>query len=221
MKAIRCLSLITAALLFAGCTETPPSNKPKGDPAKPGATAEPAKPADPVTAGELEAKIKTNLAKLNDDDRDAVKIQKFCAVQEKSLLGGMGVPVKITLKDKEDNEVSAWLCCKGCETEARKNAVKTIARVTELNIQGTLATLSPEDRKAAEAQKFCAKENDTRLGSMDAPFKVMVKDKDGKEHPVFFCCGGCKKIIDQIGPEKTLQIVEELKKKNAAPAAKQ
>jgi hypothetical protein len=45
-----------------------------------------------------------------------------------------------------------------------------------------------DDRKLAEEQKFCAIENDNRLGSMGTPVKVMVKDQ-----PVFLCCKGCQK----------------------------
>lgn len=82
-------------------------------------------------------------------------------------------------------------------------------RQSDAEIQDNLALLSPEDRKVAEAQRFCAVEEENRLGSMGKPFKVMVK-----EQPVFLCCKGCqrKALAD---PEKTLAKVRELKARNA------
>jgi hypothetical protein len=159
-----------------------------------------------------EAKIKANLSKLDDDDREAAETQKFCAVHGDSRLGSMGVPVKIKVK-KGKEEVEAFLCCKECAPEARKDEAKTAAAVEALVITGNLAKLSADDRKLAEAQKFCVVEQDSPLGSMGAPKKYIIKDKDG-EHPVFVCCGGCIKEIKK-DEAKALKAFEELKKKNA------
>jgi hypothetical protein len=87
-----------------------------------------------------------------------------------------------------------------------------------MNIAGNLAKLNSEDRKLAVAQKFCAVETDSRLGSMGPPEKYVIKDKDG-EHPVFVCCGGCIKTIKK-DEAKTLRDVEEMKKKNAEASPK-
>lgn len=81
-------------------------------------------------------------------------------------------------------------------------------------IRQSLAKLSPEDRKLAQEQKYCALETDNLLGSMGAPVKVMVKDK-----PVFLCCKGCKEDALQDA-DKTLAKVDELKKKVADEASK-
>ena len=77
----------------------------------------------------------------------------------------------------------------------------------EAKIKENLAKLSDADRKLAEAQRFCAIENDDRLGSMGAPVKILIKDQ-----PVFLCCKGCTKqaVAD---PDKTLAKVKELKAK--------
>jgi hypothetical protein len=209
MNMARWISLTACAVLLAGCAGSA-DNKPaaQGDSSK---TAE--KPAD------NEAKIKANLAKLNDDDRGDAELQKFCAVHSKNRLGSMGVPVKISVKNKEGKEQDVFLCCKGCEDEAQKDGAKTAARADELNIQGNLAKLSPEDRKLAEAQRFCVVDNDNRLGTMGPPDKYVIKDKDGKEHPVFVCCGGCIKTIKK-DEAKTLTVAEELKKKYGQPSPK-
>jgi hypothetical protein len=81
---------------------------------------------------------------------------------------------------------------------------------TEAKIKANLAKLSDDDRKLAEAQKFCAAETENRLGSMGAPVKIMVKDE-----PVFLCCKGCKKEA-LADPDKTIAKVTELKAKNGA-----
>jgi membrane fusion protein, copper/silver efflux system len=69
----------------------------------------------------------------------------------------------------------------------------------EAKIQAALAKLPPEDRKLAEAQKFCAVLDENRLGSMGVPIKLSV---DGQS--VFVCCTGCKS--DALAdPTKTLE----------------
>jgi uncharacterized protein (TIGR03000 family) len=78
----------------------------------------------------------------------------------------------------------------------------------EAAIKANLAKLSPEGRKLAESQKFCAIE-DNRLGAVGVPIKVMVKDQ-----PVFLCCDGCKEKT-LADPDKTLAKVKELKAKAA------
>jgi hypothetical protein len=75
----------------------------------------------------------------------------------------------------------------------------------EAAIQANLAKLSPEDRKSAEAQKFCAIQTKNRLGSMGTPVKITVKGK-----PVFLCCNMCVSKA-QAEPDKTLASVADLK----------
>jgi Cu(I)/Ag(I) efflux system membrane fusion protein len=77
-----------------------------------------------------------------------------------------------------------------------------------------LSKLPPEDRRLAEAQKFCPVQKDSRLGSMGIPFKVMI---DGQ--PVFLCCSGCEAEAT-ADPRKTLAKVEQLKKANHSSPAK-
>jgi hypothetical protein len=81
-------------------------------------------------------------------------------------------------------------------------------------IDAALAKLNEEDRKLAEAQKWCAVENENRLGNMGVPVKVMLKNQ-----PVFLCCSSCEKRA-LADPEKTIAKVEELKTKAAASSGK-
>jgi hypothetical protein len=110
---------------------------------------------------------------------------------------------------------SVFTGCKDAAPEKPKAPGKAEApRSTEDKFSTNLAKLDPADRKLAEAQKFCAVENENRLGSMGTPVKVMVKDQ-----PVFLCCKSCQKSA-LADPEKTLAKVEELKKKSVEPLAK-
>jgi len=105
----------------------------------------------------------------------------------------------------------------GCSNEAAAPKQNTDAAAKgeavdaekEAKIAENLAMLSPEDRKLAEAQKFCAAENDSRLGTMGEPFKLEIEGQ-----VVFLCCEGCKdKAL--ADPKLTLAKVAELKKANA------
>jgi len=75
----------------------------------------------------------------------------------------------------------------------------------EKKIASALFELSVEDRKLAEAQRFCPIQSGNRLGAMGVPFKVMLRGQ-----PVFLCCEGCveKAKADEAG---TLAKVDELK----------
>jgi hypothetical protein len=95
---------------------------------------------------------------------------------------------------------------------AKAPAAEAVDPKEEAEIKENLAKLSPEDRKLAEAQRFCPIEEERRLGSseMGKPMKLEIKGKT-----VFICCGGCKKEA-LANPDKTLAKVEELKAKNSA-----
>ena len=82
----------------------------------------------------------------------------------------------------------------------------------EAKIQANLAKLSPEDRKLAEEQKFCAIQTKNRLGAMGVPIKLTIKGQ-----PVFLCCNGCVSKA-QANPDKMLASVESLKEETAIQA---
>jgi len=173
----------------------------------------------PTTPEDEDLTVKANLAKLSTLDRQLAEAQKLCPIQKERLGGKMGVPVKVMLKSQP-----VFLCCKNCERDAKDNPDKTLETVEKLKkggggpaggggaaapeketkIKAGLAKLSPEDRKLAEAQKYCPVQK-TRLGSMGKPVKLMIEGK-----PVFLCCGGCKDEAEEA-PAKTLATVEQLK----------
>lgn len=74
-------------------------------------------------------------------------------------------------------------------------------------IAEAFAKLSPEDRKIAEAQKYCPT-SEHLLGTMDVPVKVTLKD--GKV--MFVCCDGCQDDILK-NPEAAVKKIADLKAK--------
>jgi len=148
--------------------------------------------------------IQANLEKLSKDDREAVAEQGFCPIERDHRLGEVGQPVKLKLKDQV-----VFLCSEDCREAAEKNPDKTLAAKEEAEIKTAILKLPPDDRKAAEAQRWCALSPDARLGSMGMPGKTVIKG-----HPVFVCCDGCIKPLLKE-PDKTLAAVEELKRKAA------
>lgn len=159
--------------------------------------------ADARVDGETEAKkIVAALGKLPEADRAAAESQRWCAVLENNRLGSMGTPVKVTVNGKV-----VFLCCAGCKAKATANGPATLAKVTELKkVNAAMAKLNAEDRTAAEAQRFCAVMEKSRLGTMGAPVKVIV---DGQT--AFLCCKACTDRA-QADPKATLARVAKLTK---------
>lgn len=89
---------------------------------------------------------------------------------------------------------------------------KGAADEAEKEIQAALAELSPADRAAAEAQRWCPVMPKDRLGAMDKPIKITLEGK-----PVFICCAECEKDA-RADVKATLAKAERLKKVNVALA---
>jgi uncharacterized protein (TIGR02231 family) len=71
-------------------------------------------------------------------------------------------------------------------------------------IKAELAKLSPEDRKLAEAQVFCAVDQENALGSNGPIIKTVIKGQ-----PVFLCCKGCLAEA-KAHPDETLVSFQKL-----------
>jgi len=77
-------------------------------------------------------------------------------------------------------------------------------------VKAAMAKLSPEDRRLAEAQLFCAVDQDSPLGTMGPIFKEIVKGQ-----PVFLCCKGCVAEC-RAHPDETLVQLQKLMVRVAA-----
>ena len=72
-----------------------------------------------------EAEIQAELAKLPEADRAAAEKQRTCPVTD-GPLGGMGVPVKITVEGRD-----VFLCCAGCEGAVIDDPDKFLAKLED------------------------------------------------------------------------------------------
>jgi len=73
------------------------------------------------------AKIKTHMAKLSPEDRRLAETQFFCAIDPDSPLGSMGPILKVVVKGQP-----VFLCCKGCEAEAKAHPDETLVKFQQL-----------------------------------------------------------------------------------------
>lgn len=171
-------------------------------------TVRPSTPEDP------DAKIEAALASLSPEDRKLAEAQRFCPVLTTNRLGSMGPPVKVMIEgrpiflccsgcqDKALANPQATL--ESLDHPAQDDAAEETAPTddmpeaplapaadaeadNEAAIRTALAELAPEDRKLAEAQRFCAVLEESRLGAMGPPIKLLVEGQ-----LVLLCCEGCR-----------------------------
>jgi hypothetical protein len=147
-----------------------------------------------------EADIKEALAELPAADRTVAEAQRYRPVTQDHRLDSMGAPVKVMVDSQ-----AVFVCCKSCSKKVQSDPKATLATVKKLKkVAAGLAKLSPEDRKLAETQRFCAVEEENLLGSMGKPVKLVIEGQ-----PVFLCCAGCQDAA-KADPKKTLAKVQEL-----------
>jgi uncharacterized protein (TIGR02231 family) len=100
------------------------------------------------------------------------------------------------------------------EEPAAAAPLPTLTAEDAAKVRAALARLSPEDRALAEAQVFCAIDQDTPLGMTGAPQKVMVKGR-----PVFVCCKGCAAEA-RAHPDEALASLDKLMARVRAGSAR-
>jgi uncharacterized protein (TIGR02231 family) len=83
--------------------------------------------AHPGADAAEQAKIRREMAKLSADDRRLAEQQLFCAVDQESLLGSTGPILKVMCKNQP-----VFLCCKGCEAEAKAHPDETLVQLQKL-----------------------------------------------------------------------------------------
>ncbi len=79
-----------------------------------------------------------------------------------------------------------------------------VSAADQVKMRAMLDKLPPEDRKLAEAQVYCAIDQDSPLGTMGPILKVNVKGQ-----PVFLCCKGCEAEA-KAHPDETLLQFQQL-----------
>ena len=99
-------------------------------------------PAPTVTAAKnssADEEHASNLAQLSPEDRVLAEAQGYCAVMPRHPLGSMGVPLKVMVKDQP-----VFVCCKGCEKKAVREADATLAQVVELKAKSATEKAATE-----------------------------------------------------------------------------
>jgi uncharacterized protein (TIGR02231 family) len=90
-------------------------------------------------------------------------------------------------------------------TEPPPAALPSLTVEEAAKVKASLAKLSPEDRQLAEAQRFCAIDQESPLGINGPPLKSVIKGQ-----PVFFCCKGCQTEA-RTHPDEALAQLEKLR----------
>ncbi|HVX14230.1 MAG TPA: efflux RND transporter periplasmic adaptor subunit [Pirellulales bacterium] len=188
----------------------------------------------PSTPDDPDAKLAAALAGLSAEDRALVESQKFCPILKNNRLGSMGTPLKLDVEgqavfvccaackekalDNPQETLAQVAKTRGTPPKAPAMVSETPApamaaaegrkpatrKDPDARIKAALAKLSREDRKLAEAQRFCAVEEENLLGSMGTPVKLVIEGQ-----PVFLCCEGCEDAA-KTDPKKTVAKVKEL-----------
>lgn len=86
-----------------------------------------------------------------------------------------------------------------------------ISAADQIKIRAAMEKLSPEDRKIAEAQVYCAIDHESALGTMGPILKVMAKGQ-----PVFVCCKGCENEVKAHPDDALLQLQRLMNRMNTA-----
>jgi hypothetical protein len=148
----------------------------------------------------------------------------------------MGTPIKLSVRGQ-----SVFVCCAGCREEAIREADRTLERVhqkhtaepeksappknelrapephvassskEEQEIASELAKLSPADRLLAQKQRYCVISEESRLGSMGKPIKLMLGGET-----VFLCCEGCEEAAKAKAQDSAAK-AKALRAKSTAP----
>lgn len=84
-------------------------------------------PVMPAMTSAEQGKIKMQMSKLSPEDRKLAEAQFFCAIDPDSPLGSMGPILKVVVKGQP-----VFLCCKGCEAEAKAHPDETLVKFQQL-----------------------------------------------------------------------------------------
>src|SRR5207302_8986431 len=75
----------------------------------------------------------------------------------------------------------------GCPVGLPSFPTRRSSDLQPAKVKANLAKLGEEDRRLAEAQKYCPVEQGNLLGSMGKPVKLVLQGQ-----PVFLCCASCE-----------------------------
>src|SRR5262249_23085297 len=92
----------------------------------------------------------------------------------------------------------------GADAPPAVNPLPLLTAEEITKVRNNLARLSPEDRQLAEAQVWCAVDQESALGINGPPQKLVLGNR-----PVFVCCKGCLAEA-KAHPDQTLVALDKL-----------
>jgi hypothetical protein len=122
------LTVLAATGLFAaGCGPASTDTK-KSENGKPGDKDKVAQKDDKdVKKDEAAAKIDKAIAGLPEAEQKLAREQKYCANEPENLLGSMGTPVKLMVKD-----TVVFVCCSHCEKDVAAKPDETLKNLKDV-----------------------------------------------------------------------------------------
>ena len=114
--------IAVVGIAFYGCSNPPTSTTPETRAAN-SKKHEGHDHASANSGGDAMAKMEKGLANLSEADRASAMKQHVCPVSGE-MLGTMGEPIKVTVKDQE-----VWICCNGCKDDLLANPDEFLAKI--------------------------------------------------------------------------------------------
>jgi hypothetical protein len=120
--------------------------------------------------------------------------------------GEKAFPINFDFKLELDRQltIGGFQTASAVNSGSTKPPLPPITPSDLVKIRAQMEKLTPEDRKLAESQVYCAIDQDSPLGSMGPIYKVMVKGQ-----PVFLCCKGCEAEA-RAHPDETMLQFQQL-----------
>lgn len=127
---------------------------------------------------------------------------------EPNAHGEKALPINFEFKLELDRQMTiGGFQTAGMGGHGTLTPLPAISPADQVKVRAAMEKLAPEDRKLAEAQVFCAIDQDSALGTMGPILKVNVKGQ-----PVFVCCKGCEAETKAHPDEALLQFQQLMRR---------
>ncbi|MBA4189412.1 MAG: hypothetical protein C0467_15590 [Planctomycetaceae bacterium] len=125
--------------------------------------------------------------------------------------GDKATPINFEFRLELDRNLTIGGFQTAIGTGGNQAPLPVITAADKVTIRAAMEKLSPEDRKLAEGQIFCAVDQESALGTMGPILKVMAKGQ-----PVFVCCKGCETEVKKNPDDALLQLQKLMGRVNSA-----
>lgn len=137
---------------------------------------------------------------------------RWDVIAEPNAHGEKAMPINFEFKLELDRQMTISGFMTAGAATASLSPLPLISAADQVKIRTMMEKLPPEDRRLAEAQRFCAIDQDSPLGTMGPVLKVNVKGQ-----PVFVCCKGCEAEAKTHPDEALLKFQQLMKRVSGKP----